>query len=383
MTPTPPAYESSLDLAAAARLIREAPSLVVITHTKPDGDAMGSVVALVAAARQLGIAAEGVVVGPVPASLMTLIDDEPVRVLGEGEPMPDAGMYVIVDTGAYSQIGPLRPAIESHLDRTLIIDHHLSGDIPAVHRHIEGDAAACAEVVAVLLDYLADKPGLEGPDRRTAPIGTRATDWQNPHYTPTVRKALFAGIASDTGWFRFSNTRPRTHELAARLIRLGVDHSELYAQLEQTERPEKLQLMIRALDSLELLAGGKAAVMTLRARDFIETGALLEETERFVDVPQIVATVQVVVLVTEPPPFGGNGGRAVVTPERLDSSSFGGQVHTRLSFRSKPGPDAVNVARLAEQFGGGGHARAAGAKVEAPLSVVIARVHEAIKLFCR
>jgi phosphoesterase RecJ-like protein len=374
-------YESNLDLAAAAKLIREASSVVVITHAKPDGDAIGCVIAVVAAVNQLGIPVEGVVVPPVPGSLLTLVEDQPVRSLDEGQSLPDADLYVVVDTGAYSQIGPARAVIDAHLDRTLILDHHLSGDIPAAHRHIEGDAAACAEVIAVLLDYLADKPGLEGPDRRTAPIGTRATDWQNPLYSHTVRKALFAGIASDTGWFRFSNTRPRTHELAARLIRLGVDHADLYAQLEQTERPEKLQLMIRALDSLELLADGRVAIMTLRARDFIETGAQIEETERFVDVPQIVATVQVVVLITEPPPFSGNGS-PVVTAERLDSSSIS-SVQTRLSFRSKPGPGAVNVARLAEAFGGGGHARAAGAKVDAPVSVVLARVHEAVKAFFR
>lgn len=376
-------YESNLELADAARLIREAASVVVITHTKPDGDAMGSMVAVVAATRQLGLPVRGYVIPPIPGSVATIIEDEPVTTLAEGQPLPaavDGTIYVIVDTGAYSQIGHVRPTIDAHLDRTLILDHHLSGDIPAAYRCIDGKAAACAEVIATLLDYMGDKPGIEGPDRRTGRIGTRVTDWQNPLFTPTIRKALFAGIASDTGWFRFSNTQPRTHELAARLIRLGVDHAALYAQLEQTERPEKLQLMIRALDSLQLLANGQVAIMTLRARDFIETGALIEETERFVDVPQIVSTVQVVVLITEPPPFGANG-HVPVTAERMDSSSVGGQAPTRLSFRSKPGPDAVNVARLAEQFGGGGHARAAGAKIDAPLSVVIARVHDAVKTF--
>src|SRR5690606_21036827 len=101
--------------------------------------------------------------------------------------------------------------------------------------------------------------------------------------------------------FRFSNTRPMTHELAARLLRCGVDHAHLYQQLEQTERPAKLALMIRALDSLQLLADGRAAVMVLRAEDFAQTGANLEETERFVDIPQTVSTVQIVVLITEPP----------------------------------------------------------------------------------
>lgn len=373
-TDTPPAaYASTLDLTDAAALIQAAASVVVLTHAKPDGDAMGSVVSTVAACRSLGVPAQGVLIPPVPSSLLPFIEDLPVRVLAEGDAVPDADLYVIVDTGAYSQIGPAaRAAVDRQLQRTLILDHHLSGDIPAAHKHVQGDAAACAEVIAELLDHLADKPGLHSDDRRTGRIGTRATDWQNPLYTPVVRRALFAGIASDTGWFRFSNTRPRTHELAARLIRMGVDHADLYARLEQTERREKLQLLIRALDSLELLADGRVAIMTLRAHDFADTGALIEETERFVDVPQIVETVQVVVLITEPPPS---------LTEWSNGTPAAGQ--TRLSFRSKPGPDAVNVARLAEQFGGGGHARAAGAKLDTPVPVVQARVREAVQAFFR
>ena len=113
--------------------------------------------------------------------------------------------------------------------------------------------------------------------------------------------------------------------------------------MEQGERPEKLKLLIRALDSLQLLADSRVAVMTLRQADFEDTGAYAEETERFIDLPQIVATVQVVAMIAEP---------------------ADGEGPMRLSFRSKPGPDAVNVAELAARYGGGGHARAAGAKVD-------------------
>lgn len=361
MTATRHEHNSTLDLAEAARLIREAGSATVVTHAKPDGDAIGSVVALVAALRHLGLAATGRLVGPVPASLLPLIGNEPVCVLQPGEAMPDAALVVIVDTGAYVQLGPIADWVRARLDRTLILDHHLSGDVAAAHRWVDGDAAACAEIIAALLDHLAEKPGIDGPERRTGRIGTRADDWHNPLYSQTVRDALFAGIASDTGWFRFSNTRPTTHELAARLIRLGVDHADLYARLEQTERPQKLALLIRALDSLELVGDGRVAIMTLRAADFADTGALLEETERFVDLPQSVATVQVVVLVTETPPEHLEDRRSMI----------------RISFRSKPGVHAVNVAKLAEQFGGGGHARAAGAKVAGSLADVLGRIREA------
>jgi phosphoesterase RecJ-like protein len=150
--------------------------------------------------------------------------------------------------------------------------------------------------------------------------------------------------------------------LAARLLRRGVDHAALYQKLEQTERPEKLQLLIRAVSSLRLIARERAAVMVLRRGDFAATGALVEETERFVDLPQAVESVRVVALITEPPAQDGSKAGPV-----------------RLSFRSKPGSGAVDVAKLAGQFGGGGHARAAGAKLDAPLDEVISRVTGAVE----
>src|SRR5690606_37676360 len=149
------------------------------------------------------------------------------------------------------------------------------------------------------------------------------------------------------------------HELAARLLREGVDQSELYRILEQTERPQKLALLTRALGSMKLLAGGRAALMILSATDFSQTGAVAEETERLIDVPQQIGTVEVVGLISERP--SGN-------------AQSQGRPTTRLSFRSKPGPNAVNVAELAGRFGGGGHARAAGARVEGSLEQVLPRV---------
>jgi phosphoesterase RecJ-like protein len=171
-----------------------------------------------------------------------------------------------------------------------------------------------------------------------------------------IAEALFVGIASDTGWFRFSNTRPQTHRLAARLLEFGIDHADLHMRLEQAERPEKLGLMTRALDSLQLVAGGKAAVMTLRQRDFAETGARYEETERLVDLPQVVQSVHVVALITE-------------TAEGT----------IRVSFRSKPDDEPIDVNELARQFGGGGHARAAAAKTALKLPEGRDRVVKAIE----
>lgn len=329
MTP----YESNTTLTAIADKLRAAKRIVITTHAKPDGDALGSVVALAEALEAMGKTAERWIMPPIPGNLSMLARDGHLHLHEtEADPLPEGepDAIVIVDTGAWTQLAPMRAWLEPRRDRAVLLDHHLRGDDVAALRYIDSSAAAAALIVAALIDEL----GVE--------------------YDDVMRDAIYVGIASDTGWFRFSNTTAATHELAARLLRLGVDHAELYSKLEQAERPEKLQLMIRALDSLKLVADGNVAVMTLRRSDFEDTGAMQEETERLVDLPQVVGDVQVVVLITE-----------------TDNGTV------RLSFRSKPGDDAVDVNEMARQFGGGGHARAAGAKVEAPLAEVRRKVLEA------
>jgi len=335
-------YLANLTLDHAADLLRSCSGpIAVITHTKPDGDAAGSLVALVTTLNAMGKQATGLLVPPVLDSLDFLANAHGVRVLDSDPRLPkDLAMLVIVDTGAYSQVGPLAEDVRTVLGKTLILDHHLSGDIAAAHRYIDPGAAAAAEIIAQLSGKLLGSKN----------IGTQARQ--------TINDALFTGIASDTGWFRFSNVTPQTHRLAADLIAAGVSHTDLYARLEQAERPEKLRLLIRAVDSLELLADDRAAVMTLRTEDFVVSGARTEETERLIDIPQQVGSVQVIVLISE-----AEGDTGPIT---------------RISFRSKPIEGAVNVAELAAQFGGGGHARAAGAKVDEPIDVVRPRVVEAL-----
>ena len=356
--------EPTITLAEIAELLSVGDSqIVVLTHAKPDGDAFGSVLALVTTLRKIGRQATGVLVPPVPACLAALPGGDTLTVHREGMTLPDAERVVLVDTGAWSQVGALRGYVEARLDRTIIIDHHLSGNVDAAERHVVGDAAANCELIAELVELLLARDAAGGGPSGGGGRRTGDTAGYTP-LDPVVRDALFVGIASDTGWFRFSNTRPETHELAAKLIRQGTDHAMLYQRLEQNDRPEKLALLTRALDGLEYMADGKAAVMTLTLADFRETGARPDETERVIDTPQVVGDTQVFVLLTE------------AAPDRQ-----GGTPGTRMSFRSRHTGDdtAVDVAQLAQRFGGGGHARAAGAKSNKPLAEVKADLAEALE----
>ncbi|MDH3585107.1 MAG: DHH family phosphoesterase [Phycisphaerae bacterium] len=229
-------YESTATLPEIAATLRAANCVVVTTHAKPDGDALGSLLALSRALEVLGKDVQRWVMPPVPRSLKFLTEGVQMHSHGGPEdplPAPEPDAIVIVDTGAWTQLEPLRHWIEPRAERTIVLDHHLMGASFAPQRHIDPQAAAAAEVVAELIDVL-------GCD-----------------YDATICRSLYVALATDTGWFRFSNTRPRTHELAARLLRGGVDHADLFSRLEQSERVQKLALMIRAMDSLKLVAGGR------------------------------------------------------------------------------------------------------------------------------
>ena len=355
-------YTSNTTLDHAAELLSGARRIVVTTHAKPDGDACGAAAALTGVLRGSGKTVLGVLMPPVPANLQFLLDAQPALHVcpARGDDpvvaaaVAQADLIVVLDTGAWSQLAPLRELLGSALARTLILDHHLSGDVAARYCYVDAAAAAACEIVAQVIDRIADDAA----------------------WSPNVCQALFVGLAADTGWFRFSNTRAEAHELAARLLRRGVDQAEIYRKLEQNERPAKLALLARAVQSLSLLADNRAAIMVLHADDFAQTGALIEETEQLVDLPRAVGSVQVVALIVEPPAQDGTRTRSGVASSRDTSSNTrdagGGAI--RISFRSKPGAHAIDASALAQRFGGGGHARAAGAKVAAPLEEVIERV---------
>jgi phosphoesterase RecJ-like protein len=350
-------YAANLDVPAAADLLRRADTLTLLTHAKPDGDAYGSVVALAATLRHLGKTVHAAFAPPLPRSFEQMPGHELAITTRSPDELPaSADLLVVVDTGARSQLGPL-PGVFDAQQRagrpTLIVDHHLHGDLPAEHRLIDADRAANCELVAELIDALAGDLLAPGP-------GGVSVDGPTGR---AIATALYLGIATDTGWFRFPNTTPATHRLAARLIEHGVDHANLFNASENDNRPEKLALVTAALNALEYLHGGRVALMTVGPADFERTGAAYEETERLVDYPQIVGSTRAVALVAE-----------VFSPD--------GRHLTRVSLRSKPalagGEPAINVAAIAATLGGGGHFHAAGVKLPGPMREHLAALKAAI-----
>ncbi|MEY3025244.1 MAG: hypothetical protein RLZZ238_141 [Planctomycetota bacterium] len=339
-------YQTNSSIEDLAAALRSAQSVLVTTHQKPDGDALGSVLAVVRACRTVGVAAEGWVVDPCEGNLRSFEAGTPVRhvhprrpELPEGEP----DLVVVVDTGAWAQLEVLSSWLRPRAARVIGFDHHARGDDVASRRVVDVACGSCTALLARLVDALG-VPLASGGDGRGR---------------GSIAEALYMGLATDTGWFRFPNARAAEFALAARLLEAGVDKDAMYQQIEQSSRAERVELQACALASLEMLSGGRIALMRLRNEDFAETGAMLEETAGIVNIPMEIAAVRASILVVEDTQAG----------------------IVKLSFRSKPADETgafIDVNELAARFGGGGHVHAAGAKQQGTLEDVMRSVRAAV-----
>jgi phosphoesterase RecJ-like protein len=324
------AYQKIIDTLSRCKRV------LVTTHVRPDGDAIGTSAALVLALRKVNIQAEVLLLTHLPTKYSFVFRENNIGHTDVENGWPDKFPFerfdalLVADTGTWSQLPGLKERIQNWTGPKIVLDHHLTQEDWADIKLVVTEAAAAAEVAAELIEQ-----------------------WEIP-IDSAMATALYVAIASDTGWFQFSNTRPFTHRLAATLIEKGVDTDRIYQMLYQNERAERVALQTRAMQSLELLANGKLAVMRISKDDFTTTGARVPDTENLINVPLQIRTVEVCILVTEPPE--------------------GGPI--RVSLRSK---GQVDVARFAEQFGGGGHARAAGLKLETTFQQAHDRVIDAMK----
>jgi phosphoesterase RecJ-like protein len=252
--------------------------------------------------------------------------------LDGGAPSGEFDLIIVADTGARSQLEAIGAWLTKRADRVIVLDHHVQGDLQCSAMIVEPSLASTTQMVLRLLDALA------------VPLtGGRGG----------IAEALFLGLSTDTGWFRFDNAGAEALRDAARLIDAGADKSRIYHMVEENDRPERLRLTAFALASLEFLAGGRVAMMRLGPADFEVAGGVVEDLSGIVNLPLSVGQVRVSVLL-----------------------SARDEKETKISFRSKPvvenaAHDDVYVNALAKRFGGGGHVRAAGARL--PLNVVAAR----------
>lgn len=294
-----------ISLDETAGLLEKAQKIIITAHINPDGDAVGSSLGLGAFLMSKGKEVRIYIDDKLPRNLSFLPGYDLIKRLDDDR--FDADLAVILDTDM-GRIGAVSDLIIGK--KTLNIDHHISNDGKADYVYIE-KRAATAEMVFEIIDYV----------KAEIPL--------------SVALPLYTGLATDTGFFKFSNTRSYTMMAAARLIDCGVKPNGVSEALEQKPL-SVVEGEIEALKTLTMAANGRIAGIFL---DY-ELSSKIESTEGFIDLIRVIEGVDVAVMIKG------------ISPNVC-----------RASIRSK----GFDVSKIAMKFGGGGHIRAAGCTLNMPL----------------
>ncbi|MFA5251800.1 MAG: bifunctional oligoribonuclease/PAP phosphatase NrnA [Phycisphaerae bacterium] len=303
------------DFQKAVELINKSKRVLLTTHTRPDGDGCGGIVAIAETLTALGKDVKILLLSELPAWYEFLLGQKPE--IFSKKTKIDSDLMIIVDTAAYNQLPGLDKYLKQSDRPVLVIDHHVTNDGLGNVKLIDSSAAATALIVFDLLKY---------------------ASWP---ITKKIAEALFVAVSTDTGWFQFDNTDSRAMKVCAELIDAGANPSQVYRDLYQNSSPQRFKLMVAMFNTLELHLDGRFAMQHLSQSDFKRTGAKLSDTENLIDECRRISTVEV----------------AALFVEQAD-----GQV--KVSLRSR---GAVDVCKIAAKFGGGGHKMAAGTHLPGPI----------------
>ncbi len=329
----------------AIELINKSSNILITTHTRPDGDACGCIVAISDVLAALGKKAKALMLSPIPEWYEFLFTEK-VPVLGEDIQFEELiqgrfgefDLIIIVDTNSYTQLDDFGQYLKQARTPVLIIDHHATADGLGDVELVDPNAAATGLIVYDLLKF---------------------AKWS---ITEKIAEALFVAVATDTGWFQFRNTNSRVYRCCAELIDAGANPPEIYHSLYRNFSFERFQLMLAMLNTLQLHLDGRFVTQHISQQDFQKTGATHKDTENLINECQRISTVEAAALFVE------------LKDGRI-----------RCSLRSKGG---INVSEIASKFGGGGHKMAAATYLPGPLEnakkLILAEMTEQFKsLSCK
>jgi phosphoesterase RecJ-like protein len=313
----------------AMTLIQTARHVLITTHTKPDGDAIGSLVALAKAVRRQGKQVSPLLLSGVPARYAFLMSED-IPVLGQTLALEDLGdladvdLIVLLDVNSVNQLPGFATYLRGCTQPVLVIDHHATSDSLGTVELVDPQAAATGLIVFELLKF---------------------SQWT---LDADMAEALFVAAATDTGWFQFGNTDSRVYRDCADLIDAGAIPQKIYEYLHHNFSYARFKLTQVMLNTLELFYDGQFAVQYIRHSDFALTGAHVDDTENLINECHRIATVQASALLVE-----------------LQDGRI------RCSLRSRGG---VDVSQIARAFGGGGHKMASGTFMPGPLEEAKAQI---------
>ncbi len=307
-----------------ARALSESGKFLVTSHTNPDGDAIASLLAMGHLLELLGKSAVLYNPDEVPSNYRHLPGADGIQ------KEPGEGPYdatVVLDCSELSRVGPL-PAPD-RLGKIIGIDHHLTVEPLGDVYYLDPGASSIGEMIARILEHLPVEIDL------------------------TLATCIYCSILSDTGSFRYSNTSPEALRTAATMVARGVSPWEMARKVYESQPRERLLMLASVLPTLHLDRTGRYASILVTREMFEASGASADMIDGFINYPRRIEGVEVSIQFRE-----------------VDSDSY------KISFRSRGN---VNVAAIAEQFGGGGHANAAGCTVSGNFEEVRTRIYQAVE----
>lgn len=318
-----------------ASLFKPGMTVALSTHLNADGDGCGSEAGLARLLTQMGHRVR--IVNPTPwPSLFTFLlgtDVEDATARG-AEALRDIDMLLVLDINDARRLGVLSDAVRALTVPIGVIDHHVPGAEP-VGQVTYADTSACA--TGELVFDFARELGLQ--------------------ITPAIAESLYCAILTDTGGFRFSNTSPRCHAVAASLLAAGVEPESMYRRIYAQVKPSRLHLLRDALATLKIDSEAGLSWMSLPHALVQAAGATTDDVDGLVEHPRSVAGTRLALLFRDL----GHG-------------------KVKISFRSTGNVDAQ---QLASRFGGGGHVKASGALIVGELAAVETEVIAAAREYLR
>ncbi len=310
-----------MDWSALKAFISSYSHFVVTSHIHPDGDAVGSSLAMARLLHRLGKKAD-VILSDEPAPMYSTFHapgEIAVYKAGETDLTPYDALLV-VDVSSWDRLGTLGDALKNNGLPGACVDHHPSDDdvTPTVVRDIDASATAClicelVEEMAVPLDY-------------------------------PLAEAIYLGVMVDTQSFRLPNTNRQAHRVAAACLEAGIEPAKIYEPVYGTSPKRKLELLALALPTLSVYAEGKVATIHTTRKMYETSGACGDDDEGLVEYPRQIEGVEVAIFLRE-----------------WDDGTV------KVSWRSR---DAYDIRESAIHFGGGGHVRASGAAIEGSIDAV-------------
>lgn len=304
--------------------IKEAEKIVILTHESPDGDALGSSLAMKLMLEELKKKSD-VIIPEYSRMFQFLPSATEIKTDSEIEKYD---LAISVDCANFKRMA--KNEYFEKAKKTIVIDHHGSNNMYGDLNYVNPVSPACCEILAGMAEYFEIKV--------TKEIGT----------------CIMTGIITDTGGFRHLGITPDTFEYTAELIRLGVDIPDIYKKTLRTKTKANFELTKRVIDRMELLEDGKVSFTYITSQDELEVGAEPGDHEGLVDIGKDIEGVKVSVFIRQ----------------KDNEEAY------KVSLRSE---DDINVSDICFVFGGGGHARAAGALIQGNVEQVKEKLMKEIR----